>query len=252
MRRTLLLGLPLAAAAVAAALFIWGFVLGVSGSAGTVVSAGSQPLPQIEPPRDVRIVILGDSLARGTGDASGLGIGSNLSTMLRNRKVKVDRMVNLAVNGARTGDLLSQLESRNVQILIRESSVVVLSIGGNDLFGLASERPGERPADIVPELERVEERVATVVEKIRGANPNARIFLVGLYNPFALAADGARVSSAVALWNARIIERFRGDANFTLVQTSDIFSHRDRLSNDRFHPGDEGYRIIAQRISDSL
>jgi lysophospholipase L1-like esterase len=36
------------------------------------------------------------------------------------------------------------------------------------------------------------------------------------------------------------------------VQTSDIFASHDRLSADRFHPGDEGYALIARRIADGI
>jgi len=37
-----------------------------------------------------------------------------------------------------------------------------------------------------------------------------------------------------------------------IVQTSDIFAYRDRLSFDRFHPNDEGYSLIARRIADAI
>jgi len=53
-------------------------------------------------------------------------------------------------------------------------------------------------------------------------------------------------------WNARLAGRFENDPNLTIVQTSDLYSHHDRLSFDRFHPGGEGYRLIARRIADSI
>ena len=37
-----------------------------------------------------------------------------------------------------------------------------------------------------------------------------------------------------------------------VVQTADLFTWRDRLSLDRFHPGDEGYTLIARRIADAF
>jgi lysophospholipase L1-like esterase len=37
-----------------------------------------------------------------------------------------------------------------------------------------------------------------------------------------------------------------------VVQTSDLFAYRDRLSFDRFHPSDAGYELIARRIADAL
>ena len=49
-----------------------------------------------------------------------------------------------------------------------------------------------------------------------------------------------------------MMERFANDPNVVIVQTSDLFAFRDRLSFDRFHPANEGYALIARRIADAL
>ena len=85
------------------------------------------------------------------------------------------------------------------------------------------------------------------MERVRAVNPSARIFFVGLYSPM-----GKMLSPYVTRWNARMLERFGGDTDFVLVQTADLFSHRDRLSLDRFHPSGDGYELIARRIADAL
>ena len=56
----------------------------------------------------------------------------------------------------------------------------------------------------------------------------------------------------VTQWNARVLQRFAKDPDVMLVHTSDLFSHRDRLALDRFHPSGEGYELIARRIVDAL
>ena len=53
-------------------------------------------------------------------------------------------------------------------------------------------------------------------------------------------------------WNAKLTERFAKDSNLVVVQTADIFTWRDRLSADRFHPGAAGYALIARRIADTF
>ena len=95
-------------------------------------------------------------------------------------------------------------------------------------------------------------RVKGIVRRVRAANPTARIFFIGLYNPFINAPFGPFLNAFVNRWNAQLIESVAGDRNITVVETSDLFSHRDRLSFDRFHPGDEGYALIARRIADSI
>ena len=253
MRRTILYWyLPLAVGLIAASVFAMGFVMVLRGEVGEPVSQPTiaKPAPAI-PAEGIRTMILGDSLARGTGDETGLGIAGGLDLELDRLKLKKQKTINLAINGARTTDLLKQLESANIRRLIGESNLIVVSIGGNDLFGDAESRNGAPPN---PEnvMETVLSRVEQVIEVVREANPKARIFLLGLYNPFRGSEYGKLASVHVNRWNARLTSRFEEDANLTVVQTSDLFSHHDRLSFDRFHPGGEAYRLIARRIADSI
>ena len=252
MRRFIYWFLPLTAALLAAVAFGTGFYSYLSGDTGKPVDF----LPRAEtapaaPQREVAAIVLGDSLGRGAGDPTGLGIGGRLDAELKRRNHAARETVNIAVNGARTADLLRQLESANVRRLLAEANVVIVSIGGNDLWGGTDWRTAP-PADPAAAMNGVLDRVAQVIAAVRQANPKARIFLVGLYNPFRDAPFGAQLNSLVGQWNARVIERFSGDANVTVVQTADLFSHRDRLAIDRFHPGGEGYELIARRIADAL
>lgn len=253
MRRLWFWFLPLILALTCTFLFGYGFYLGASGRGGTPVQEPASVAPTIKPVTGVRAVIFGDSLARGAGDATGLGVGGNLEQELKRRKLNPVRIVNLGVDGARTADLTRQLESSSVRQIIAESNVVVVSIGGNDLYGATrGERRIVSPAEGEAVMNRVEGTIRSIVKTIRDANPQARIFYIGLYNPFVTTPMGLPTTEAVNVWNARVLQAFKSDPNFTLVQTSDLFSHRDRLSNDRFHPGDEGYRLIAKRISEAM
>jgi lysophospholipase L1-like esterase len=251
MRRLLTWYLPVAIALVAASTFAFGFYEFVRGETGTPVNMPSSPLAAKAASTEITAVILGDSLARGTGDESGLGIGGRLSDELKRRRIPAKPVANLAVNGARTGDLIKVVESRNVQTIIAQSNVVIISIGGNDLWGDTQMRTNA-PKNPQLVMDAVLENISKIVAMVREANPNARIYLVGLYNPFVTTPFGGALSPLVTRWNSRVAERFAGDVNFTVVQTADIFAHRDRLSADKFHPGGEGYAFIARRIADSL
>jgi lysophospholipase L1-like esterase len=255
-RRALYWYFPLALAITCSAVFAWGFSLLFRSDIGTEVT---EPVVQVETKKDdagpLRIVILGDSVARGTGDGSGEGIGGHLETVLRERDVKIEEPLNLAVNGARTTDLLKQIdETPSIRRFVANADVIVVSIGGNDLWGQRAIRQDERPPDPEEAMDSVEEDVAGVLERVRAINPGARIFYVGLYNPFRGADNrfSEIVDIAVAEWQARLVRRFADDPNLTIVQTYDIFTHNDRLSADRFHPGAEGYKIIGRRIGESL
>lgn len=254
MRRFLLWYLPLLAGLAAVLTFGYGLVSFVRGDTGTPVDLVSpRRSAKADAPRDtIAPIILGDSVARGTGDETGLGIGGRLVQELTRRHVKTKPAVNIAVNGARTPDLLRQLDSANVRTLLGQSNAIVISIGGNDLWGGGTDWRSAPPKDPDAVMAAVLDRIQQILRVVREANPRGRVFLIGLYNPFAATPAGPMLTPLVNRWNGKLLERFGGDPNFTLVPTSDLFSHRDRLSPDHFHPGDEGYQLIAQRIADSL
>src|SRR5690349_9751548 len=76
-------------------------------------------------PRAVhRIAVLGDSVAHGAGDESHRGgFAGRLGA------------TNFGVDGARTWLVLDLLRRDDVQRALRGADLVVVSIGGNDLFG---------------------------------------------------------------------------------------------------------------------
>ena len=196
-------------------------------------------------------LVLGDSLARGTGDETGLGVGGRLVAELRRRRTPVKDAVNLAVNGARTRDLEAQLTGHSVRVLVGEANVIIVSVGGNDVWGDNNFRNAP-PRDPNRVFNEVLGHVTDCVRTVRAANPTARIFVIGLYNPFSTTPFGRMLTALVNRWNASLVERFAGDPNIVVVQTSDLFAYRDRLSFDRFHPSDAGYELIARRIADAL
>ncbi|HYM60654.1 MAG TPA: GDSL-type esterase/lipase family protein [Thermoanaerobaculia bacterium] len=250
MRRTLFWYLPLTAALTATAVMGFGFYSFLSGDTGTRIDVTTKPI-EVAHPAAVWPVLLGDSLARGAGDESGLGIGGRFDRELRRRRIAANPTVNLAINGAKTNDLIQQLQSRNVLTLVAQANVVLVSIGGNDLFGSGNWRNGP-PPDPSAVMGSVLGRIEQIIHTIRNANPRARIFFIGLYNPFVAQRNGRMLSVLVNQWNAQLQSRFGNDPDVVIVQTSDLFTHHDRLSFDRFHPGDEGYELIARRIADSF
>jgi len=101
-------------------------------------------------------------------------------------------------------------------------------------------------------MKTVLDRIDDSVKTLRRVSPTARIFIVGLYNPFVSTPTGGMLTPLVMRWNARMTERFSGDDNVVVVPTADLFAYHDRLSTDRFHPSGEGYALIARRIADSF
>src|ERR1700680_4748289 len=175
MRRLLFWYVPIGAALISAAVFADGFYSFMRGETGSPVNLGPLRSVQASAPRNVIApLVVGDSLARGTGDESGLGIGGRLVDELHRRHITTQNVVNLAINGARTADLLRQLDSRNVRVLAAQANVIIVSIGGNDLWG--DNWRNAMPSDPEVVMDSVLDRVEKVVRVVRAANPTARIF----------------------------------------------------------------------------
>lgn len=245
--------IPLALAAAAAIVFATGFYLALEGNVGKVAGEAEAEVETAVQPETLRVVMLGDSVARGVGDPSGGGIGDAIGRELERRGIEQQEVINLAVSGARTDDLAEQLAHANVEYIVSTADVVVVSIGGNDLFGEAA--AAQRGALAVPSEEAVEgivDRVTSIVEEIRVENQKGRIFVIGLYSPFVESPLDRLARVAVARWNAALIERFASDPRITVIPLADLIDRQSRLSPDRFHPSGEVYAIVGRRIAESM
>src|SRR5690606_16379884 len=81
------------------------------------------------------ILALGDSLTKGTGDVTSKGYVGQVRDAMDAKDDQEVRMVNLAVNGYTTTQLLSQIEQQNGVILsIQQADAILMTIGGNDLY----------------------------------------------------------------------------------------------------------------------
>src|ERR1041385_8729872 len=134
MRRALYWIVPVTAALIAVVAFAAGFIDYLRGDVGEPVTIAPRSIESTPPRGILSPLVMGDSLARGAGDESGPGIGGRLLDELHHRRIVARTVTNIAINGARTGDVLQKLQSHNVQEGGAQANVIVLSIGGNDLW----------------------------------------------------------------------------------------------------------------------
>ena len=121
---------------------------------------------------------------------------------------------------------------------------MVISIGGNDLYGdpLARLTTLLAPSHA---MDRTIGRIAAIVATIRRLNPATRVVLLGLYDPYRTRF----LDEQVAHWDARLIERFARDRAVDVVRIADVVRGSPL---DHFHPGAAGYAAIAARIAPAL
>lgn len=199
----------------------------------------------------IEVVTLGDSLAYGAGDEGARGIAGRLGTELEARGFRTADVTNLGVNGARTTDLLARLEQERVRSSVAGADVVVLSIGANDLFRTQADREATLRAPFIA-AQQILERIVTIVNQIHRLNPDARVMILGGYNPAPGHSYAMMVNQYLELWDAKLIATFEEDPRVTIITLADIV-RQDRLSRyDSFHPGGEAYQLTAERIAGIL
>ncbi|MDA2145110.1 MULTISPECIES: SGNH/GDSL hydrolase family protein [unclassified Bacillus cereus group] len=235
-------------------LFAYGFVSGVNDvlnpRASNLIKKTDVVAKEKKKTGTLQIVSLGDSLTRGVGDREGIGyIGRMKEDLQKDYKQKV-ALTNLAVSGAKMPDLLKQIESNGAQYSIKQADVIILTIGGNDLFP-GWESLGKIDLETYrPDTETFQNEAKKIIEEIRKLNTDSPIFWLGLYNPFEDVEDLKGSSNIVVDWNASLEKLALNDKNVYITPTFDLFQNRgkDLLYSDHFHPNEVGYTYMAERL----
>ncbi|WP_127534166.1 GDSL-type esterase/lipase family protein [Paenibacillus kobensis] len=221
----------------------------------------------------IRVTALGDSLTKGTGDSKGEGYVKQSVKLMEDKYDKpVKLMNNLAINGLRADQLNDKLTNdKGFRLAVSEADIILMTIGGNDLFQYAQgqgeeegddedvQRSAGRSGEL--SLEELQEnmtegvkRLEHTIDLLNEINPKARVVYVGLYNPFYDVEDLRDGSIQVQEWNRQVYAVIHRYPNMRLVPTFDLFEANISryLSSDHFHPNHEGYSAIAERIVQSL
>jgi lysophospholipase L1-like esterase len=241
------------AGAVAAAVLGVGLVLALTGRIGEPVGLPAAEAAVAATPTRYRIVALGDSISAGTGDARAGGYPGRLTRMLHERGREAS-LVNLAVPGAESGDVLARAGEPDIRAQIAAANLILVSAGGNDLSHSVRPELGVIPVETEVAAARARENLKALVARLRQINPDAPIRLVGIYNPFEVeAADAPAARAQLLSWNDLIEEAAASARGVLAIPVADLFVGRpDRLAGDHYHPGARGHELIAERVLQTL
>lgn len=249
---------PIALAALATLTLAVGLVLALSNRYGQGVRGPTELSAASVSPGDAgtgvyRLVALGDSLTAGTGDARAGGYAGRLQKLLEARGWRTS-LVNLAVPGAESGEVLARLSEPEVRASVAAASLLLVSAGGNDLSHTLRPVSGRALADPEPAREAARANMVALVREFRRVNSTAAIRLIGIYNPFEVAPTEEPAARALlASWNGVLEAAADTDSGAVLVPIADLFhGHPERLASDAYHPGAEGHALIADRIQQTL
>ncbi|RYL90375.1 GDSL family lipase [Sporolactobacillus sp. THM7-4] len=200
------------------------------------------------------ITALGDSLTEGVGDQKNSGYAGLAVHALRNEKnVQKVTLANFGHKGDTSTDLLKVLKRPDVQMKIRQSNLIFMTIGGNDLVQvLKANFMDLKTSDFTVRQRIFSSHLNQIFTEIRRLNPSARIYYFGLYNPFEDYLGNANRDFVPILdhWNAnneKIAKRYN---RVSFIPTADIFKGKgdSLLYEDHFHPNKKGYTLMAGRL----
>ena len=223
-----------------------------------VASPVFEPIPADFIPQKVTVLSAGDSLTQGVGDSTEQGgYLPYLKSMLEKDKgIQEVDFYNYGVKGNRTTQLLKRLQSLEMKPILRQSNLVILTIGGNDIMKIVRDNISDlQVSDFIKEKESYRRHLTQIFDVIYKENPNASIVLVGVYNPFSKwFSDIKEMDQIVAEWNQigeSVVNQY---PHSYFVSIEDLFlnAEEDLLYTDNFHPNDKGYKLIAERLNEAL
>jgi len=206
--------------------------------------------------RTLNILAIGDSLTQGVGDSREQGGYVGLLERSINAEEELAAFENLGIRGNRSDQLLARLEDPEVEEEIAGADIILVTIGANDVMRVLRENITDlQIQDFIHENGLYEERLYEIFSRMEEINPRSEIFLLGFFNPFdKYFQDISELNMIVNEWN-ETGETVSDDFDLmTFIPIEDLFDDHDEelFAEDNFHPNDEGYRRIAQRVLDYL
>ena len=227
-------------------------VLDPSGISQFDTEKGKEPIIKKDNEK-LSIVALGDSLTRGVGDDNGDGYVKRLTTKLTDRYDQKISLSNLSVSGAKTADLLTLLETPGTKHTIKNADLIVMTIGGNDLFP-GVETLTTNLSEYKPDTNAFITNSKKMLDIIRSYNSDAPIYWISLYNPFEDFKELGDTSKFVIDWNHQMQSLATQYPNLYIIPVFDLFQGQVKnfLYSDHFHPNKKGYEAISERLIQSI
>ncbi|RNC29239.1 MAG: Spore germination lipase LipC [Candidatus Dichloromethanomonas elyunquensis] len=163
---------------------------------------------------------------------------------------------NLAVNGQTTGELSRLLSNAELVFLLKQSSMITITIGSNDLLqALPFILSGSRNQQKVI-LRETAGNINLIGQEIRRINKDAVIKIAAIYNPLPggrFAAYSDQSQNLIGPLNAHLarwVKKYWAE----LIPLDQIFKGQKRylLNPDQIHPNRLGHLLIAQAFSENL
>ena len=188
---------------------------------------------------------------------------------------------NFGKNGDRSDQILKRIKEKpEIQKGLASADVITLTVGGNDLMKVISSNIFDLKVSSFNRPQKAyQRRVRRLLEEIREYNEKAPIYVLGIYNPFYLNfSEITEMQEIVDNWNQATEEMVQEQKRAYFIPINDLLykgrgdevgvtggdsettgssASKEDLNNllyeeDRFHPNNLGYQIMAGAVRDEM
>lgn len=200
-----------------------------------------------------QVLILGDSIAKGTGDEKGKGFSSYLPEFFKNDTSKEILVNDAGIDGLESLGLLEELQNRSLDKTITESDLILVSIGGNDIKSLLTLNDLAKEDAFNTRQNNYLNTLRQTLKMLRTGSPNSLIIFLGLYNPYEK-ANSIEDTRLLNTWNYNTQQLIEEDGKGIFIPTDDLlkFNLGRYIAKDGLHPNSAGYQALSNRISKSV
>lgn len=238
----------------------------------------------------VHYVALGDSLTEGIGDQTNQG--GYVSILTQDLKDQYPTVTfedqNAGVAGQRSDQILARVnKDETLQEALSQADFITMSFGGNDLMKVIQQNIFSLSVKKVEEKQAAyQKQVEELLTKIRELNPQAPVYIIGIYNPFYLNFSAIEeMQTIVDDWNQAtetIVKKqsemyfipindllYKGTEDQAVETTSslegqtseseattnvikDVIENNVLSESDKFHPNKIGYQLIGKALKTEI
>ncbi len=220
-------------------------------------------------------VAIGDSLTEGVGDQTNQG---GFIPLLSNAISEISDVNVVSQNFGVAGNTSTQIYKRmtkekKIQSAIKKADVITITVGGNDVMKVIrtqltnlTENSFEKPA------QTYQKQLTEIFDFIRDNNPNAQVYVLGIYNPFYLNfPDITEMQDIINHWNQTTQETIAQQNQMYFVPINDLLyqgvngskgvttsdgevqtiTNNALFEEDHFHPNNIGYQIMSDAVAEA-
>ncbi len=239
-----------------------------------------------------KMVFLGDSIAAGYGlegytsdDNYNCRSYSNILKEKYSDELKDEcghEMINKAVSGATSQDLIDLLKSGKLDSDLKDSDAVVVSIGGNDLLGImlglldklgvgesgsfdsgglnilaAASAFLSMDSDVNAALDGFDANIKVISDEL-SKRTDGTVYIQTLYDPLEYFTNFSMVTDFSSEKIGRFNDIIKSNAadSYTVIDVAADFKGKagslTNISNFDIHPNQEGHELIAQEVDSAF